>query len=216
MEVEIYDQTEMGIDITGEVRQESDPEALALIEQLGLEGQQKINTSASSAGEEDPADAFRNHYQLCTAEQQMVIMEFFQKHKSVQEYDNGPIPLRVLKEVAFIKEHFGTVEVFYAPPAEIVDPIIIAHPEPEVFRWGASANRLASSFMICRWGDALAPWSDLYRDAVASRMLKMENKLKGIIGKCNAQLQRLQAGEAPEHRELVDDLPRTFSMPFGD
>lgn len=216
MEIEVYDKTEQTVNDAGQLVAETDAEALALIEQLGLTGQQERNTSALNKVDEvsEKQIHWRNHYDLITAEQQMVLIELFPEVCKVENYKNGPIPVRILKEISFIKDHFAFVYVCYAPPAELVDPVLIAVNE-EIGYWN-KARMLTKCNLIARWGDALKPWAELYEDAVASRCLKMENKIKGTIAAMQSQLVRLQGGEIPEHSALINDLPRTNYMPFGD
>jgi len=210
MEVEIYDLTEIALDAnTGTFEPEKDEEALALIAELGLNGQDEINTIENCDDEE--ATIIRNHYGKVNYEQQIVIRGLFSENAKVGDYKDAPIPLRILKEIKFAQDMFKSLYIFYAPPCEVIDPILVGHNYNSMYN---PLSQIEHFHLIARWGDALAPWSDLFKDAEAKLCLTIEGKIKGIISNCNTQLIRIAAGEVPEGKKLIDD-PTVHGLPFN-
>src|SRR5690606_31479142 len=95
MQVETYEVNETLSD--GTVEQMSDPESLALIEQLGLRGQETL-LGKREAG--DDVAVVRCPYRRMSAEEQNVFAVVCPQVTSLEEYASGPIPLRVLQVAA--------------------------------------------------------------------------------------------------------------------
>ncbi len=87
-------------DAGGEV--ECDAEAIALIEELGLEGQRKLINKTGDA----PA---RNPYRKMSIQERFAFRALMPKHVALDKYSDGPIPLRVLQVAAHAKGMFKWV-----------------------------------------------------------------------------------------------------------
>lgn len=92
MQVETYEVTEL--DATGELECEAD--AVALIEELGLAGQQELITGRGKTKQRMP-------YRKMTAEEFRVYNTIFGQKVNIRTYSDEPIPLRVLQVAAHAK-----------------------------------------------------------------------------------------------------------------
>lgn len=149
VQVETFEQTET--DETG--AQESDPEALALIEKLGLRGQQTLVSPAKT----------RCPYRQMNAIEMRVYVTLFPDRQDVQDYGKGPIPLRVLQIAAHAKEHFGRVEV-WSETTQAKDPVLVGVKTRAGRMNGWESNDM---FILARWGEALQPFAALVEAAKA-------------------------------------------------
>lgn len=83
-----------------EVREETveqSDEAMALIESLGLQGQ----LPKKQAGETQTS--IRCPYRVVSKEEMFVYGQLYPQHTDVHAYSDGPIPVEVLKTLAFAK-----------------------------------------------------------------------------------------------------------------
>ncbi len=213
MAVEIYDQREIVVDGELQIRLEDDERALALIDEMGLTGQQQINTPSSGAMITiDSDEPVRNGFEKVSRMQQIVINNLFPTHCEIEKYDNGCIPLRVLETARECRKLFTYVYVCYAPPAELVDPILVAV-NKEWSTWSSSVGK--DAFMIARWGDALMSWVDLFAEAKAKKCLEIEEALTDMVAAAKYQLQRIKGGAVPEDESLDGSVPSFHYMPFS-
>jgi hypothetical protein len=155
MLVETYEAVETGFD--GQV--ECDAEALAIIEAMGLSGQQKL-VAKTEAGDE-----VRNPYRKMTADEGFIYNLLLTKHTALDKYSDGAIPLRVLQVAAHSKDH-----------ADVKDPILVGENGDT---W--SAER----FLLARWGEVLEPLNELRKLAAA----KLKAKLLGECAKAASHAQ---------------------------
>lgn len=161
MQVEIYDERELNI--TG---CEPEPEALAIIEELGLKRQ------LTESGERMP-------YPKPTQEQIFVMKILFGQCTEIKNYDAGVIPYRILKEIkSYIGENPNHGLYIYHAPIAIDDPILISIPDKN-YSWYAR-EQPEQWRLIARWGDALLPWDELYNKAVARYKGMMAEKIEEL------------------------------------
>lgn len=192
VQIEIYDQRELTEDGEAQV----DTEAIKLIEDLGLEGQQAlVNPSMETVC----------RYNKLTREQAFTIRMLFSAHALVKDYNQGPIPVRVLKEIRFAKDHFKDLYILFAPPAEVIDPILVG------FNGSYFAGSIGESSLIARWGDALKPWSELFNFAMLKHKEKLRRKLGNFISRCQSQLSLLDTCEP----SIINE-PTLYNLPFDD
>lgn len=139
---------------------ECDAESIALINSLGLGGQQKrLQPSDSGA-------VALNPYRRMTREEEGVYKILMPVECLLADYEDGPIPLRVLQVAAHAKEHFKRLVVWCPRTGPKDDPLLIGCQGD--FMWDAKRHILA------RWGDCLLPFEKLAEKAtvVARQMLK--------------------------------------------
>jgi hypothetical protein len=183
MQVETYEALE--VDCEGNV--ESDSEAVALIEKLGLAGQQKLIRRTESGG---GTIVSRNPYRKLTAEESFVYRELCPEQCKVAEYDAGPIPLRVLQVAAHAADHFKELQVWAATSVAIKDPVLV----------GVKTERVAGrswddtvTFILARWGDVLEPFDKLLEKASASFRARHAGTCNTIIAKARAAAAEIEA-----------------------
>ncbi len=156
MQVEIFDMLELDENLN----YEPDAESVALIEELGLSGQKEM---VNDEGKREP-------YQKLTADQAMIFSTLFPSFCKIDEYSEGPIPYRVLKEAKQAREHFKYLYVLYDTPAEIKDPVLVGcNQEMYLYSHNNIEGVYSKSSLIARWGDALESFDVLKERALAIR-----------------------------------------------
>jgi hypothetical protein len=139
MLVETFEVTETGAD----GKPECDKEALAIIEKLGLKGQQTL-IAPNQEGARCP-------YRKMTAEEFFVYSILCPQKTELTNYSDESIPLRVLQVAAHAVtlEKFTTLEVWHPENADIKDPVLVGivgkYSDREHFilaRWGATLDSL--------------------------------------------------------------------------
>lgn len=171
--IEIYDERELD---TITLRPEAEPEALALIEELGLKQQ------LSDSGK-------RQAYPSPTADQAFVLLTVFPTATKLEDYDAGVIPLRVLKEIRSYKAEHPNHQLFvrHSPPSEIRDPVLLAYSGEHHWMWNQASSG-KDYRMIARWGDGLESWENLGKKARIMMGIKAKDALHKIIGEARAAL----------------------------
>jgi hypothetical protein len=127
---------------------EQSAEALALIEQLGLNGQKQTATTE-----------VRFPYRVMTDDEAFVYSQLCPEQTPVEEYSNGPIPLEVLKTIAYARslkdDRIAYLEVWSASSKLVKDPVLI----------GRKSRYQGAIYILARWGEELLPLEVLIPDA---------------------------------------------------
>lgn len=168
---------------------ENDTSAIELIEKLGLEGQKKLLKSKNG-------ETLRNPYREMTREERFVYEQICPKHVKLSEYDDGPIPLRILQVAAHAHELFDRVQVWCPHSGTQSDPVLVGVNGEEY----SSARKL---FILGRWGAVLEPFEALAKKAVSMYRAKSKVKCQQYITKAQQRLASLD--------DMVDDV-----IPVGD
>lgn len=167
-EVEPVDQSEMQA-------LAAEGEALQLIESLELEGQKSLVNQET--GTIVP-------YRFITAQERFVFKTLFPQETKLQNYKDGPIPLRVLQVAAHVKslnrDDMAYLQVWY-PKQGIDDPVLIARPD----------YYKDPIYLIARWGQALKPLDELMKKAVAEQKVRVKAKLLKAKSEIDSVLARL-------------------------
>lgn len=192
MNVETYEVPE--VDCNGEV--ESDEEAIALIEKLGLTGQQKL-LKKNESGEQ-----VRTPYRKMTAEELFVYRTLCPKTDDVRKYDDGPIPVRVLQVAAHAMDLFEKVQVWYPDNADVRDPVLVGVN-------GDGYSRM-ERFILARWGDVLESLSELHAKAVEIAVRARKSKLLEIRAEVDSNLAALD-GDHRAAAVIGHDLPTFYA-----
>jgi hypothetical protein len=190
MEIEICEMSEAttaGLD-KFEISQESS----ALVESLGLTGQQTYYSP-------DPDPSVNTRilfpYKRMTPEEIKVYSHMYPQQESIVDYDSGPIPLRVLKLIEENRVHFpssarnnetGWMEI-WGPQVEDPDPILVALIKDPENTW------TTHHYLLARWGESLRPFSDIRADVFQRIKEKWEAKAQEVIVECDAFLQNPSA-----------------------
>jgi hypothetical protein len=200
MDVEVFDERELN---PATLTVEPDEEALKLIAELGLAGQQ--------TEEDEPK---RICYPQPTQDQVFIIGTLFPKRTDAKKYAAGAIPLRVLKEMRSYLAENPTHSLFvcHQAPAIVSDPVLMAY--PAAFLYGDPQHcDMDKCRMIARWGDALKPWSELLGVAMTSHRKAVRDALTGIIAKAKAYIAHLDEGCAMKTPRRPGNMPQILSMP---
>lgn len=154
------------------------PEAVELIAQLGLDGQ---NALLEARDQDSPVT--RNPYRLMTLQELHVYRELMPKETPIAAYRDGPIPLRVLQVAAHARESCGGLHVWH-PEAGIDDPVLVGKVTADR-GWGYSY------YLLARWGEVLKPFDELLAKARESWIRKTRRAKEGIISTAQMELATL-------------------------
>ena len=177
MQVETYEVAEL---IGEQLEDISSPEAIELIEQLGLDGQKEL-LSVREVGDGDSV-VVRNPYQVMTEEEQRVLQLCFPIETPLRDYSASAIPLRVLQVAAHAQQcpNIKRIVVWH-PKDAMTDPVLVGFESESRFK----AGRV---YKLARWGEALLPFEELR--AMAQRNL--EASLRNSISKGIAELEAFE------------------------
>lgn len=184
MLVETYEIEETLVGPDGTVTEEVDAEAIQLIKDLNLAGQEALVTR------DDGGEERRIPYPLMSAHERAVYRARFPVHEKVAEYRHGMIPIRVLQVIAHARPLFAKIEVWHTKAPD---------PDPLLVGYGVAAEEV---HLLARWGDALAPFTQLIEEARASlreRFIrgakKAINRSELFLSNVDDEVDRKLAGE---------------------
>jgi hypothetical protein len=167
-----------------------DEQAVALAEKLGLAGQQKLVAKRG-----DGARMVIPYNQM-TTEEERVYRVLFPQHTDARTFDAGPIPLRVLQVIAWAQEHgspFARLQVWHKDVGRAKeDPLLV----------GITEGWPARSFLLARWGDALAPYHELAKEAARVALAS----LNGHIARLRSELTMLEARAASDPAVALESV----------
>lgn len=198
MKVETYEAISIDEQDGRVVNEEVSEEALALIESLDLGGQRALIQKRIVAGEEIQT---RNPYRLITTEELAIFGALMPNREKIEDYDGGPVPLRVLQVAAHCKtaDLFTKIEVWCPAPGRD-DPVLIGYAARTKESW-----RGEQMFLLARWGEELQSLDELRvkaRGIVAARMrsaiAKAETELSNFKGSLDAKIDAFLHGEPEE------------------
>jgi hypothetical protein len=155
MQVETYEVTEL----TTAEREPLDPDAVEMIEALGLEGQRRF---VGTAGDNETPAVIP--YRLMSEEELRVYRTLFPERTALQKYSGEPIPLRVLQVASHAKglSDLRKLEVWHPKAGtEYRDPLLVG--EAGQHSWNPDF------YLLARWGDVLLPFEEL-RDLAAKKL----------------------------------------------
>jgi phage terminase large subunit-like protein len=169
MEIETYEVTELNS--VGEV--ENVEETKKLVEELGLEGQEKFFKQESKS-------IFP--YRKITAKEKLVYQTICSQKTDFKKYSDGIIPLRVL-QVASHALTFGdvinAVEVWHCPNGDVKDPVLVGRKGTE---WSGEY------YLLARWGEVLESFESLSK--VAKQLIKTH--VKGKLAEEKAEMEQFE------------------------
>ncbi len=119
-----------------------DAEAVALIEQLGLEGQQSLTNKETLT---------REPYREMTKLEHFVWRSVAPETTEVSKYRLSPMPLRILQVIAYARslDIYTRVEVWH-PKVVKTDPLLVGVPRGQEYTY--------CRHLIARWGNSLEPF----------------------------------------------------------
>lgn len=172
---------------------EASAEAVSLITELGLEGQQSLLNPETQEGE-----VVRCPYRKIRRDESFVYKRLCPRSTRLEEFSDCPIPLRVLQIAAHAKQ-FDVLKAFWIWSAEgkVKDPVLIACTEEATYQKG-------DTFILARWGDVLDSWPLLVEKAVELWRQKCRAKfaeIKGSVAKDEAVLEAADLDKAMKDGE---------------
>ena len=173
---------------------EASEEALAIAEQLGLEGQKSLFTRR-----EDCQQPSRCPYPEATLEQLQVFQLLCPERTELSRYARTPIPLRVLQVAAHAASigFFQRLEVWDRVSQEVSDPVLIGRTSR--YEWDGKVHLLA------RWGETLDAWPLMVKAARCILHTKSLEVAREKMRKLSATLASLQDMPA-------DSIPLDFTV----
>lgn len=151
MKIETYELHEA---VTPEETVQQDTEAAALVDSLGLKGQQALQTKTETTASRCP-------YRQMTKDEEFVFRTMCPARSNVSTYSASAIPLRVLQIIAWAQQNgpFQKLEVWYADSASVKDPVLVGYMQDPNCSWRELI------FILARWADELLPIEVLMPDA---------------------------------------------------
>lgn len=201
MQVETFEAISLDEQNGAIVPEEVNEEALALIESLDLGGQRQLLTEREVEGQ---TVIVRSPYREITAEEIAILGTILPRRVRLEQYSDGPIPLRVLQVAAHAKEHFSVLEVWCPEKASDPDPLLVGHK-------GMRFHADDQTCILARWGEVLVPLEELR--AKAQQILRA--KARQGIAEARASLDKfaatvdadidvmLNGGRAPSYAETI-------------
>ena len=133
---------------------EQSAEAKALIESLGLEGQKQKTVEANTS------TLTRFPYRLMTNEELFIYGQLCPQKEDATRYTDEPIPLEVLKTMAYAKSlndpRIQCFDIWAAATSKVKDPILL----------GKDSRYSSKYYILARWGAELMPLEVLLPDAL--------------------------------------------------
>ena len=125
--------------------------------------------------------------------------------QKLDEYDAGPIPLRVLQVAAHAQGLFKELRVWSANSPLIKDPVLVGMKKISKEDW-----RGDSAFILARWGDVLAPFEELSVRAADST----RERYKAVAGKILRQAQNFLGSidSVPDSAIVLADEPVAYHL----
>lgn len=150
MKIETFEQTEV---IGGQIEDESSPEALNLIKELGLQGQEALTTKIIKTD-----TIVRCPYRAMTKKELRVYETLFPDKVSINVYRESMIPLRVLQ----VASHAISLGIYqeiqvWCETGKPIDPILVGFIK--------TGEYSGDHHILARWGEALESFEVLYEKA---------------------------------------------------
>lgn len=153
-------------------------EAVAIMEQLGLDGQKALVNPKS---EEKPAA--RCPYREITKEESFAYRVLCPHSHKLKDYARSPIPLRVLQIAAHAQSlnNFKEMIVWDAESAIDPDPVLVATMPGAKYSWETR------TFILARWGEVLEPLVVLVRRACEKKREEFRAFVATMTSQTNAE-----------------------------
>ena len=169
-------------------------EALSIIEQLGLTGQQEL--TAKPAGKL----ASRMPYREITKDELFVYGVLCPEKTELERYRSSPIPLRVLQIAAHAHSigMFERLEVWDRASVMVKDPVIVGITRNKERTWERT------TYILARWGETLETFHVLMQRALQDKRAQVMTRLASVTSKAKMLLDNI---ESLETKELIENGP---------
>lgn len=167
VEIETYEMEEVFSDKCAE---EIEPEALALIEKLGMKGQAEILSPKSGAKPQ-----VRIPFRKMKSSEMFVYQTLCPERSDLESYNAQPIPFRVLSLINLCKEnnYFQEIYIWDADQGHVKDPVLVGFTEDQ---W---TNQVP--YLLARWGEHLEEFPALLKQAKDELLVRVHSKMNGTI-----------------------------------
>lgn len=155
-------------------------EAIALIEKLGLGGQQNF-VSPKKEGQDT---ANRCPYREMLDEEFHVYGALCPEKTKLCYYKSSPIPLRVLQIAAHASEFFPHLEVWDKESSDVKDPVLVATNGKDSWQSGFAR------YILARWGEVLEPFHVLKQRAIAAKRAEHLEAAESVLAQVKAATER--------------------------
>jgi hypothetical protein len=164
---------------------ESTEEQVALVEKLGLEGQESL-----LRGEGDEREVMP--YRKLTEYERFVYKTLLPNYRKVEEYASGPIPVRVLQVIAHARD-LGMEHLYVWCPEDANDP------DPLLVGGVESAGYSgAGAYILARWGPMLEPFEVLAQKAAKLARALLIGRLRKATTEIEADIKMVEQTDEPE------------------
>ena len=167
MEVETFECTE-----TAHEPLDACQEAVALMEELGLDGQKELVTPK-------PVDGFakRVPYREITDAEAFVYRVLCPNVTPLKKYNRSPIPLRVLQVAAHAESlgMFKELRVWDKASPSVKDPVLVGVMKHKQYDWMDG-----QTFILARWGEELEAFVVLSKRAFDAKRNELVDSLKRV------------------------------------
>lgn len=143
----------------------------ALIAKLGCSGQQRSTDETKIIT-----------FPRATAQQQSILRTLFPATSKFQEFNLGPIPLRVLELAEIAIEQGLELEIWHEK-IPTIDPVLVGYTRDPRYSW------MTEYRLIARWGSALDEWPALIKkhsDYLVAKLHGIQADIKAMIEKVNS------------------------------
>jgi hypothetical protein len=211
MLIETYEVLSLDVDAEGHVINEVvSEEALALIETLGLEGQQALVQRTATADGETVET--RIPYRQTTAEEKAIFATLFPIKTPIHKYKGDAIPLRALQVAAHARTY--DLELYVLHPATNIrqdDPVLVG--EAKVAPSASNGYQGREMYLLARWGEALDDLDTLRAKALPKAIAKLTAEAKLAASKFEAVARNAEEIATQFlHGEAVERLPQFVSV----
>ncbi len=174
MNVETYEIEEKVDSPTGTCP-EMEAEAVRIVEELGLTGQQSLLVQ-----DEDTGQVNRIPYPKMSSQERVVYGYLFSQHDNIFKYSAGIIPVRILQVIGHSKSLFDSLEIWHD---------CVVNPDPVLV--GMKGNDV---HLLARWGkDALKQFKDLMVEARGKFTEEWTMRAKQRIADCQIWLASMES-----------------------
>lgn len=185
MKVETYECEE-----TATEHVECSDEAIRLIEEMGLSGQQEFLAPKENKHQRVP-------YRKIMADEAFVFRQICPKDVELSAYSDGPIPLRVLQVASHAKSLgvFTSIRVWCRESATIKDPVLLGYI--------GDYYSPKEIFILARWGEALDEMPALVKTALSIWKERIASKLRDVVREASTELATIENAtitDAMKHR----------------
>lgn len=165
---------------------EAGEEAIALMESLGLSGQQALVSKTGKSGRDE-----RMPYREITKDEEFAYRVICPSTSKLAEYSKSPIPLRVLQVAshAHTLGMFERLDVWHAAEFVEKDPVLVGVRRKP----GSTYEWEKVTYILARWGEELETFSVLLKRAIAAKREQYRQQVVETRAKLDMALAQVES-----------------------